>query len=471
MSATPATATFREWRRQRPFVGCLLLLLAGVEMFFSTQLDIGKLHIQMGVEGFQATIIPIGFVLLAVLIAVMPQHRIFYGVIALALSIYSIIGVNLGGFLIGMLLSAVGGILAVSWAPSAEAPSAQAPSTEALSSSGAVEKEDAAAPGSSPADPEPAAAERELVGAMASTHSGGVHAEFVPYPALVGRSRKNVDDTPAAPPPFSQAPRTAPSGSAPRKGSKPRSGSKPGSGSRPGAAAAAILLFVAALTGVGAAEAPAVQAEALAGPASGSTAQPSGLCIPLLMQCPPASSTPSPSPSSGGGLVGGVVGGLLGGVKVPGASGPAAPLVIGPDNSAYTMTLPAGQLGGSSISISGIHQVGLVTVKKLDGTSFPVIKLKADDVVITGFLLDVRRATGPSLVSTADRMELKGNVSVWLDSLTGTTLGGLGLTLGTDQTPPPGNELPPKLLRVNLGLVATSADSISYVNLHQELHG
>ena len=145
--------------------------------------------------------------------------------------------------------------------------------------------------------------------------------------------------------------------------------------------------------------------------------------------------------------------------------------MIGPDDSAYPMTLPAGQLGGSSISISGIHQVGLVTVKKIDGTSFPVIKLTADDVVITGFLLDVRRATGPSLVSSADRMELKGNVSVWLDSLTGTTLGGLGLTLGTDQTPPPGSELPPQLLRVNLGLVGTSANSISYVNLHQELHG
>lgn len=445
MSAEP-TATFREWRRQRPFVGSLLILLAGVETFFSTQLDIGKLHIQMGVEGFQATIIPIGFVLLAVLIAVMPQHRIFYGVIALALSIYSIIGVNLGGFLIGMLLSAVGGILVVSWAPT-QAPATATPSS-APTTSGAAETEDAAAPGPASATAEPAPAERELVGAMASSHDGAVHAEFVPYPALVAR-RVNVDDTPAAPPPFSGVPRK---------------------GSKPGAAAAAILLFVAALTGVGAAEAPAVQAEALAGPATGSAAQPSALCIPLLMQCPPSSPSPSPSPSSGGGLVGGLVGGLLGGVKVPGASG-AAPLVIGPDDSAYPMTLPAGQLGGSSISISGIHQVGLVTVKKIDGTSFPVIKLQADDVVITGFLLDVRRATGPSLVSTADRMELKGNVSVWLDSLTGTTLGGLGLTLGTDQTPPPGNELPPKLLRVNLGLVATSANSISYVNLHQELHG
>ena len=143
MSAT-STATFRDWRRQRPFVGSLLILLAGVETFFSTQLDIGKLHIQMGVEGFQATIIPIGFVLLAVLIAVMPQHRIFYGVIALALSIYSIIGVNLGGFLIGMLLSAVGGILVVSWAPPTRAPQE---ASSATTTSGAAETEDAAAPG------------------------------------------------------------------------------------------------------------------------------------------------------------------------------------------------------------------------------------------------------------------------------------------------------------------------------------
>ena len=445
------TATFRDWRRQRPFVGSLLLLLAGVEMFFSTQLDIGNMHIQLGVEGFQATIIPIGFVLLAVLIAAMPQHRVFYGVIALALSIYSIVGVNLGGFLIGMLLSAVGGILAVSWAPPA-----QPDSGAASDSGGAVD--DAAAP-------EPA--ERELVGAGvgAGDHDQAVHAEFVPYPALIARARTtaggtSAGDTPAAPPPFPQTPPAAHAQAAGSAGSTPRRRSGAKSGRKPGVAAAVALLFVAALSGVGAATAPAAQA-----------AEPAALCLPLLMTCPPASSpTPSPSPSSGGG-VGGLVGGLLGGVKVPGASGPTAPLVIGPDDSAYRMTLPAGQLGGSSLSISGIHQVGLVTVKKVDGTSFTVIKLKADDVVITGFLLDVRRATGPSLVSTADRMELRGNVSVWLDSLTGTTLGGLGLTLGTDQTPPPGNELPPQLLRVNLGLVATSANSISYVNLHQELHG
>ena len=108
---------FRTWRRQRPFVGGLLTALGGVEMFFSGQLDIGRIHVQLGIEGLQATIIPILLVLLGVLAIAMPAHRIFYGVIALAVAVYSLIGVNLGGFFIGMLLSSVGGVLTVAWMP------------------------------------------------------------------------------------------------------------------------------------------------------------------------------------------------------------------------------------------------------------------------------------------------------------------------------------------------------------------
>lgn len=114
-----ARARFRLWRRSRPLVGGLLVALGGVEMFFSGQLDIGKLHIQLGIEGLQATVIPIVLVLLGILLISMPTHRIFYGVIALAVAVYSLVGVNLGGFLLGMLLSTVGGIIAVSWAPPA----------------------------------------------------------------------------------------------------------------------------------------------------------------------------------------------------------------------------------------------------------------------------------------------------------------------------------------------------------------
>ena len=86
-------------------------------MFLSGQLDIGHLHVQVGIEGFQATVIPVALVLLGLLAMVMPAHRIFYGVIALVIAVYSLIGVNLGGFFVGMLLGSVGGILIVSWMP------------------------------------------------------------------------------------------------------------------------------------------------------------------------------------------------------------------------------------------------------------------------------------------------------------------------------------------------------------------
>lgn len=112
-----AESAFRTWRRSRPFIGGVLLVISGIEMFFSGQLDFGELHIQLGIEGLQATIIPILLVLLGILAVTMPAHHIFYGVIALAVALYSLVGVNLGGFIIGMLLGCVGGILVVAWMP------------------------------------------------------------------------------------------------------------------------------------------------------------------------------------------------------------------------------------------------------------------------------------------------------------------------------------------------------------------
>lgn len=114
-SVPAARPGFREWRRGRPFAGGVLVAIGGVELFFSGQLDIGHLHVQLGIEGMQATVIPVVLLLLGILAITMPAHHVFYGVIALVVSIYSLIGVNLGGFLLGMLLSTVGGILVVAW--------------------------------------------------------------------------------------------------------------------------------------------------------------------------------------------------------------------------------------------------------------------------------------------------------------------------------------------------------------------
>jgi hypothetical protein len=117
-------AGFTAWRRRRPFMGGLLLALSGIEMFLSGQLDLGHIRIQMGFEGFQATVIPALLVVLGVLVVVSPAQRMFSGVFALILAVYSLIGVNLGGFVLGMLLGAVGGVMTVAWRPKTAAQTA-----------------------------------------------------------------------------------------------------------------------------------------------------------------------------------------------------------------------------------------------------------------------------------------------------------------------------------------------------------
>jgi hypothetical protein len=190
------------------------------------------------------------------------------------------------------------------------------------------------------------------------------------------------------------------------------------------------------------------------------------MCIPLLMQCGSGQPSPAPSPKPRPIIP------LPGGIGLPPAAAPAtppAPVIGVPDAGAPTFTLPAAQLGGSSISISGLHSVTVVTVALANGTRTTALKIVADGVTVQDFLLDVRQATGPSLVTTATRMKLKGNVQVYLDSLTASLLDGTALTLGAN-TPPPGNELPPTLLRVNLGLVGVTASSIDFTAPHQSLN-
>ena len=158
---------FRPWRRQRPFVGGVLVALAGLEMLLSGPIKLDQLGmnvvLQFGVEGAQATILPIALVLLGILSITQPVHRIFYGVIALAISVYSIAGVNLGGWVVGFLLGVIGGIVVVSWAPPAEAteeegaePSAEAGDAEAPGHTDGTAGETSAADDVPSADGDPA---------------------------------------------------------------------------------------------------------------------------------------------------------------------------------------------------------------------------------------------------------------------------------------------------------------------------
>lgn len=145
---------FGPWRRQRPFVGGVLVVLAGLEMLLSGPIKLDQLGmnivLRFGVEGAQATILPLALVLLGILVIAQPVHRIFYGVISLAISVYSIAGVNLGGWVVGFLLGVVGGIIVVSWAPEEESGAGDA--------TGPAEKPDAAAAPEAEASPAAAGA-------------------------------------------------------------------------------------------------------------------------------------------------------------------------------------------------------------------------------------------------------------------------------------------------------------------------
>jgi hypothetical protein len=223
----------------------------------------------------------------------------------------------------------------------------------------------------------------------------------------------------------------------------------------------AVALSLVALTGIGAAGIPA--------------RAPTALCIPLFMSCgtPSPAPTPSPSPSlplplplPGGGLPSGTPSGVPG-APAPTPSAPPAPATR--DDSAPVFTLPAAQLTGSSISFSGIPTVSAVEVPLADGSKTTVLKLTADDIVITDFHLNVRKASGPSLLTDAGRMQLRGHVQVYVDSVTATLLDGTPLTLGA-ATPPPDKQVPASLLRVHLGLVGVTANSISLIPSHQVLN-
>lgn len=108
---------FRRWRRTRPFWGGLLLLLSGLELFYSANMSLGAIEVHIGPQGFLSYLLPLIMVLVGLLVWFTPAQRLFYAIIGLLTALYSFIGLNLGGFIIGMLLGILGGALVIAWGP------------------------------------------------------------------------------------------------------------------------------------------------------------------------------------------------------------------------------------------------------------------------------------------------------------------------------------------------------------------
>src|SRR5439155_21358789 len=112
-----AWRNFRRWRRARPFWGGLLLILSGAEIFLSGNLSLGSLTLKVGQQGFLPYVIPAVLILCGLLTWFTPQQRLFYGIVGAIVAVYSLIGVNLGGFLLGLILGVLGAGFAVAWTP------------------------------------------------------------------------------------------------------------------------------------------------------------------------------------------------------------------------------------------------------------------------------------------------------------------------------------------------------------------
>ncbi|MEV4491781.1 DUF6114 domain-containing protein [Micromonospora coxensis] len=118
---TRAWRGFRRWRRSRPFWGGLLTALAGVEMFASTKMTINGLSFASGATGLYSLLIPVILLTCGLLLWLSPGQRLFYSIVAAVTTIYSLMGLNLGGFFVGLLLGLVGSALGFAWTPTAGA--------------------------------------------------------------------------------------------------------------------------------------------------------------------------------------------------------------------------------------------------------------------------------------------------------------------------------------------------------------
>jgi hypothetical protein len=124
---------FRRWRRVRPFWGGLLLVLSGLEMFASANMELDNIKIHIGPQGFYSYLLPVMMITAGALTWFSPAQRLFYGVIGIITALYSFIGLNLGGWIAGMLLGIVGGALVIAWGPprvAAPAPTGDEPAEE-----------------------------------------------------------------------------------------------------------------------------------------------------------------------------------------------------------------------------------------------------------------------------------------------------------------------------------------------------
>ncbi|MBY8872844.1 DUF6114 domain-containing protein [Micromonospora sp. PLK6-60] len=457
---------FRNWRRSRPFWGGLLTALAGVELLLSSKLTLAGLSLTTGPTGFLSWVLPAALLTCGLLIWFSPGQRVFYAIVAAVTAVYSLKGLNFGGFFVGLLLGMVGSALAFAWTPTARPRPDGAPTTTGLDGEPATGPGGEAVPG---LDGEPATTGPDLDGA--STGPDG-------EPRASGREGDE--------PPPGREPGPSPASSAARFSAL---------GFVAVGLVAAGLLGVAAPAPVRAAardcpapSSPAPSSPAPASPAPASPA-PSGSRSPGTPAAP-TGPAPSPSPSRDGNLITDLIhgiGDLLTGGRAdrtpsptptptatsaspgPGPSGgatrpapdgsspacpvptrsatpvptgtgevePGAPLPrIAPEPGQPRVAARPSKLTGSKVTMTGLRFDGTVDLPTVRGT-LRVLKFSMRRAVTDDFLLRADGPAGTTARYATDRLTVSGNVSFYATRFVG-RLVGIKITLTPDLPLPDG---------------------------------
>jgi hypothetical protein len=289
--------------------------------------------------------------------------------------VYSLVGVNLGGFFVGMILASVGGVLIVSWMPS-RGPVADAGGTVGPDSAGPVRA------GPDRAGPDSAGPDR------AGPESAGSDGRASAGPRRDGRRR------------------------------------------RAAGGALAIALTIAAGVGLTAGRPQPAAAVTAAGTCIlgflGDCSTPS--------PTPTNTATPSPSAPGGSSSAPGGTGSAPGGTAAAPAT-PSGPTLVAPASAAPVFSGKPALLQGSSLSFSGLRYLGLATVRLSDGSTATVLKLSMDSVTIPGFRLDTRDATGAGTDTVATQMAFSGGVDTYCASLKGVLQNGAAVQYDIQHPP------------------------------------
>ncbi len=114
----PARERFKRWRKQRPFVPGLLLILSGVVMlapaYFTIQVS-DLLVMISTISGVSTLLIGAALIMFGVGMWLQPYAAPYLGVMGILVAIIALPTSNIGGFIIGSLLGIVGGALGLAW--------------------------------------------------------------------------------------------------------------------------------------------------------------------------------------------------------------------------------------------------------------------------------------------------------------------------------------------------------------------